>query len=130
MRAPNASAIAPSVSASSVKFRLYFRVEAHAADLDSGLLQIGHPVAQPARFLRAARRVVLRIEINQDDFFSGMIRELPSPAVLIPALDKRGLVPGFRRLGPPPVDRGQDERGDECKNETEGRDGLHRRVEA
>src|SRR5450759_1851507 len=35
-------------------------------DLDAGLLQLGPPVSQAARFARASRSVVFRVEIDQN----------------------------------------------------------------
>ncbi len=74
-------------------------IETDSDDLDIVLLQANQAVTETARFLRAARGVVFRVKIEQDDFFADEAVQLKRLAVLILAGEQRRLVAGFGNGG-------------------------------
>lgn len=84
-------------------------IKAHADHLDLLLLQVAHAVAQTARLLGAAGRLVLGIEVEQHDLLANVVGELPCLAVLILAFDARRGLTGLRSLGGISGDGGEGE---------------------
>ena len=69
-------------------------VGAHADHLGTGVLEVLVLIAEGARFLGAARRVVLRIEIEDDRLLAAVVAELDGLAGRIRKREVRRLLPG------------------------------------
>src|SRR5215468_9321910 len=106
------------------------RIKTHTNDFDILLFQVGDAIAETASFLRATRRIVFRIKVEQDYFFPDDIRHFPGFAILIFAFNQGSFFAGLWRFGcvTPNQGSGRQEKRSEQGDRASGSN-LHRIME-